>query len=83
MDNLHYISWALNGVLLLLGYLMRTTIEANKQRVDTLEKLINEQGKDIVEVKVHYLQKDDFSEFKNELWRKLDDLKTSVMHPGK
>jgi len=80
MDNLHYVSWALNGVLLLLGYLMRTTIEANKQRVDTLEQLVKDQGKDIVEVKVHYLQKDDFSEFKNELWRKLDDLKSIVGH---
>ena len=59
---------------------MRTTIEANKQRVDTLESLVKDQGKDIVEVKVHYLQKDDFSEFKNELWRKLDDLKSIVGH---
>ena len=80
MDNLHYISWALNGVLLLLGYLMRTTVEANRKRVDDLETAIKEQGKDIVEVKVHYLQKDDFSEFKNELWRKLDDLKSIVGH---
>ena len=80
MDNLHYISLALNGVLLLLGYLMRTTIEANKQRVDQLEVAVKEQNKEIVEVKVHYLQKDDFSEFKNELWRKLDDLKATVGH---
>jgi len=80
MDNLHYISWALNGVLLLLGYLMRTTIEANKQRVDSLENTVKEQAKDIVEVKVHYLQKNDFSEFKDELWRKLDDLKSIVGH---
>lgn len=80
MDNIHYVSIALNLIVLLIGYLMRTTIEANKQRVDSLESAVKEQGKDIVEVKVHYLQKDDFSEFKNELWRKLDDLKATVGH---
>jgi len=80
MDNLHLISWVLNGVLAVLLYLMRTQLEDTKGRMETIEKLHRELAKEVVDVKVHYLLKDDFSEFKDELWRKLDDLKEIVRH---
>jgi len=48
--------------------------------METIEKLHRELAKEVVDVKVHYLLKDDFSEFKDELWRKLDDLKEIVRH---
>ena len=80
MDYLHFISWVANGLLAIMFYLLRQTIEDGKARMTKLEQDLKDQAKEIVEVKVHYLQKDDFSEFKEELWRKLDDIKTIVGH---
>ena len=78
MDNLHYVSWALNAFLLLLGYLMRTTIEESKRRMTDLEVDVRDLTHSITDVKVNYLHKGDFSEFKQELWAKLDDLKDTL-----
>jgi hypothetical protein len=80
----HLYFTAANSLFLLLlgvvGYLGRTAVESMKEQVKALQQTQVDQAKDIVDVKVHYLLKDDFSEFKDELWRKLDDLKEIVKH---
>jgi predicted AlkP superfamily phosphohydrolase/phosphomutase len=59
---------------------MKLAIERNQKTIDELQKDIDKTQDELVEVKVHYLQKDDFSEFKEELWRKLEDIKAIVKH---
>lgn len=80
MDNLHYVSWFLNGLLALLGWFMKTTLDSYKDRIIKLENRADNFDSGLTDVKVHYLHKDDFSEFKQELWAKLDDIKETVKH---
>lgn len=78
MDTLHLISWALNGLLAIIVYLVKAAMEDVKTRIGEVEKSVKKQDSDITEVRIHYLHKDDFSEFKQELWAKLDDIKDTV-----
>jgi len=80
MDYVPIASWIINGLLAIVVYFLRNTIEDNKNRMTKLETKYEEIVKDITAVKVTYLPKDDFSEFKEELWRKLDDIKQIVKH---
>jgi len=68
------------GLLGVAGWFMKTAVDSFKDKINEIHAAQKEQAKDIVDVKVHYLLKDDFSEFKDELWRKLDDLKEIVKH---
>lgn len=69
------LSYILNGVLLVSAYLMR---QAHQDLKESNNSLWNE----IRMVKDRYFKKEDFLEFKQELWKRLDrledDLKSRV-----
>ena len=80
MDFIHIASIIFNLLALGIGYLIKGTFDSMKERLDKLEKAKAEQDKDITDIRIHYLHKDDFSEFKQDLWSRLDDIKESVKH---
>jgi hypothetical protein len=82
MDYLHLISWGLNVFLGVAGFFMKQTMDNNKDQLISIKVAMQKNTDDIVDIKVHYLHKDDFSEFKEELWHRLDDIKQSVAHNG-
>lgn len=65
------ISYVLNGVLALLGYLMRTTLTDLKNDNTRL-------WKEVTHIKDTYFKKEDFSEFKQELWKRFDRLEDDM-----
>lgn len=69
MQDNSIFSWLANGLIGIVLYFMRTT--ANE-----LKEQIKEQRKDLEVVKETYNKKADFTEFKIELWARLDEMKS-------
>ena len=68
METLNqFIQWVLTALLTMLGFFLKGTIERQKQLEDRYNNL-----HDI------YVKKDDFREFKEELWKRLDDMKEEI-----
>jgi hypothetical protein len=63
--------WANGGLILVLSYFLRGVMDEHKQtKLDlvSMKETLHER----------YVKKDDFKEFKEELWHKLDDLKQQL-----
>lgn len=69
--DFNIISWVFNGLMGLAVYLLKGVYN------DVKEQLKNHQD-EINHIKDNYLKKDDFKEFKDELWRRLDKIDHSV-----
>ena len=65
------VSYVLNGVLAVLGYLMKTTLTDLKTDNTRL-------WKEVTHIKDTYFKKEDFSEFKQELWKRFDRLEDDM-----
>ena len=59
--------WGLGGVTMILSYFLRGVMDEVKEHRAELSTLHE-----------RYVKKDDFREFKDELWEKLDDLKQQL-----
>lgn len=65
------VRWFLTGVFGLVMYLIKRTVDSNERRVEGLEK-------ELQDVKMNYLHKNDFKEFKLELREMFSDLKKDI-----
>lgn len=69
------LSLVANAILGLIAYTMKTTI-------DDLKEVARSNKQDIEHIKEKYFKKEDFMEFKSELWKRLDrfeeDIKAQV-----
>lgn len=59
--------WGTGGLIMILGYFLKGTMD----KLHEHEALLNTMHE-------RYVKKDDFKEFKDELWQKLDDLKAQI-----
>ena len=68
METLNqFFYWVLAALLSVLGFFLKDTINRQKELEDSYNNL-----HDI------YVKKDDFREFKEELWKRLDDMKEEI-----
>lgn len=68
METLNqFLHWVLAALLSVLGFFLKDTIDRQKELEDSYNNL-----HDI------YVKKDDFREFKEELWKRLDDMKEEI-----
>ena len=65
------ISYVFNAVICILGYFMRTTLTDLKEDNFRL-------WKEVTHIKDSYFKKEDFSEFKQELWKRFDRLEDDM-----
>jgi 3-dehydroquinate dehydratase len=66
-----FIHWFVTGVLGVVTYLVKRTIDAYDEK-------IKQQDKDIAEIRRDYLHRDDFKEFKLELRMMFDEIKADI-----
>lgn len=69
------ILFVLNGLMGVIMYLM-------KQGYDSLKQTIRSQQDKLERFQEDYLKKEDFREFKEELWKRFDDLKVEIRTMG-
>lgn len=62
-----FLHWVLAALLTVLGFFLKGTIDRQKELENSYNNL-----HDI------YVKKDDFREFKEELWKRLDDMKEEI-----
>ena len=60
-----YINWVIDGLLVIIGFFMRTTLTDVKEQIKETKKELNY-------VKDNYFKRADFSDFKEELFARLD-----------
>jgi hypothetical protein len=65
MTEVQIFTWAVNGLLLIVGFFMRQTLTEVKEQ-------LKEQKKELDYVKDHYFKRADFTDFKEELFSRLD-----------
>jgi len=78
-DVLHIASLLLNAILLVLGYFAKRTVEDMTGRIAKLETENGEIKEDLVDVKLHYVHKEDMKDFKDELFNRLDRIE-AILH---
>lgn len=71
MSEIELLKFLLIGALGVINWFMRKTI--NK-----LENNVEELNKEIVEIKVHYLQKEEFTQFRQEIREMFADLRKDI-----
>ena len=67
MDNGNIISFIVNGLLAVILYFMKTS-------ADSVKEQLKEQRHEISHIKDHYFKKEEFREFKEELWTRFDKM---------
>lgn len=65
MDNSQIVSWVVDSLLILVGWFMRTTLQDVKEQ-------LKDQKRELDHVKETYFKRADFTEFKEELFARLD-----------
>lgn len=71
MGEIHVLNWIVASVFAVFGWFLRRTIISAEDKITQLEK-------DIQDVKLSYLHKEEFKEFKNELKSMFVELKTDL-----
>lgn len=71
MDELQVGSWVFNGILGIAVYFMKQAHDETKEKIKSLRDDVNT-------VRETTFKKEDFKEFKEELWRRLDKYEASV-----
>lgn len=69
---------AVTIVLFVVNVVLGVTMWALKQTFSQIKEQANEHGKAINHIKEHYFKKEDFREFKEELWSRFDKLERKV-----
>lgn len=70
MESVALLLFALNAVLGLAMYFM-------KQAHDHTKEQLQEQRKDITHIKDNYFKREEFRDFKDELWTRLDKMENT------
>lgn len=70
MSEFYIVSFILNGLLGVAMYFMKQSHEQTKE-------LLHDQRKDIALIKDTYFKKEEFREFKDELWTRLDKMENT------
>ncbi len=66
-----FISWLLNGLFGVVMWL-------GKAQIDSIKNDLKDVELELEKVKEHYIRKEDFREFKSELWDRLARMETSM-----
>jgi len=67
MTDAYVISFIINGLLSIAMYFMKQSHDATKEQ-------LKEQRMDIAHIKDNYFKKEEFREFKEELWNRFDKM---------
>jgi hypothetical protein len=70
LDN-QIIEWVIGGLVALVAWL-------GKLQMNSLQKRIEDQEAKIEHIKEHYFKKEDFKEFKLELWGRMDRMEAAM-----
>lgn len=70
MTDAYILSFIINGLLAVAMYFM-------KQAHDTTKEQLKEQRSDITHIKDTYFKKEEFREFKEELWTRFDKMEVA------
>ena len=73
-------SWALAGFVLVIQVILTIAGYAMKSTQDTIKEQVRDNRQDIDHVKEKYFKKEDFTEFKQELWNRLDRFEADMKH---
>lgn len=65
------VRWLLTGILGVLLWFGKRTVDSNERRIEDLEK-------DTVSIRQNYIHKEDFKDFKIELRAMFDDIKQNI-----
>lgn len=76
MENLTALNWLLTIGLAVGGWALKEYTDNQAQKVKHLEELFEALQNDLTAVRLDYLHKSDFKEFKDELWARFDKLET-------
>jgi hypothetical protein len=68
------LNWIVTGVIALSGWALKNYAETQEHRIDELNKIVLSLSGQLTAVKLDYLHKSDFREFKDELWARFDKL---------
>ncbi len=70
LDN-QIVEWFVGGLVALVAWLGKT-------QINSLQKRINDQESKIEHIKETYFKKEDFKEFKQELWTRMDKMEIAM-----
>ncbi len=70
LDN-QIVEWVVGGLVALVAWL-------GKMQINSLQKRINDQESKIEHIKETYFKKEDFKEFKQELWTRMDKMEIAM-----
>ncbi len=70
IDN-QIVEWVVGGLIALVAWL-------GKMQINSLQKRINDQESKIEHIKETYFKKEDFKEFKQELWTRMDKMEIAM-----
>lgn len=68
------LNWLFTILLAVGGVALKSYTDAQKEKVDALIKTVTQMNTELTAVKLDYLHKADFREFKDELWARFDKL---------
>lgn len=75
MDYIHYV---IELIMAAFIYLARQNQRQRERRTDRIEKRLEELEKSNMTIQLEYLPKQDFSDFRKELWQRLDKLDDKI-----
>lgn len=78
MDNVQILLLTIDALGVLVMFFMTQWVNDLKSKNLALQTQISNADKEITNIRLHYVHKDDFSEFKKELWDRFDKLETLV-----
>lgn len=71
MEPVHWVYLGVSGALGVIMWFLKRTITINEAAIDHLKD-------EVAEVKLNYLRKDDFKDFKQELRLQFDEIKSMI-----
>lgn len=78
MEEYKYLSYFVNVALFLFNGVLGIAMWLLKQSYSEVKEQLKQNSQAIDSVKDHYFKKEDFREFKEELWRRFDKLENKV-----
>lgn len=78
MEEYKYLSYFVNIALFLFNGVLGIAMWLLKQSYSEVKEQLKQNSQAIDSVKDHYFKKEDFREFKEELWRRFDKLENKV-----
>lgn len=74
MENLSALQWLLTIGLAVGGWALKEYADNQGEKIKHLENIVHDMSIALTAVKLDYLHKSDFREFKEELWARFDKL---------